>query len=145
MECITLEKKVMSTNDWGLIALLHEGLMERFEESSQAIEEKNNDKLSILINNSRDILTELLVTFREKDELSTNLRSLYLYTNKLITEAQIKKDPTFFRKAIDVINPIYIGFKGLELKEEPNIVSGLTYGKGILEEHNIKSGKIFQG
>lgn len=145
MESITLEKRVMSTNDWGLVAMLHEGLMERFKESSEAIEEKDYDKLNKLINNSRDILTELLVTFREKDELSTNLRFLYLFANKLITEGEIKKDPSFFRKAIDIINPIYIGFKGLEMKEDPNIVSGLTYGKENLEEHNIKSGKTFQG
>lgn len=145
METITLEKRVMSTNDWGLVAMLHEGLMERLNESSKAIEEKEYDKLSILINNSRDILTELLVTFREKDELSTNLRSLYLYTNKLITEGDIKKDITFFENAVDVIKPIYIGFKGLESKEEPNIVSGLTYGKGNLEDYSTRSGKIFQG
>lgn len=145
MEGITLEKKVLSTNNWGLIAMLHEGLIERFEESSEAIEEKDYNKLNILINSSRDILTELLITFREKDELSTNLRSLYLFTNKLITEGEIKKEGTFFKKAIDVIAPICVGFKGLEMKEEPNIVSGLTYGKGNLEEHNIKSGKTFQG
>ncbi len=145
MESITLEKRVMSTNDWGLVAMLHEGLMERFEESSEAIEEKDYDKLNKLINNSRDILTELLVTFREKDELSTNLRSLYLFTNKLITEGEIKKDATFLKKAIDVIAPIYIGFKGLEMKEDPNIVLGLTYGKENLEEHSIKSERIFRG
>ncbi|WP_313755799.1 flagellar protein FliS [Tissierella sp.] len=145
MESITLEKRVMSTNDWGLIAMLHEGLMEKFERSSEAIKEKNYDKLNILINNCREILTELLVTFREKDELSTNLRSLYLYTNKLITEGEIKKDTNLFENAIDVIAPIYMGFKGLETKGEPNIVSGLTYGKGNLEEHSVKLGKTFQG
>lgn len=145
MESITLQKRVMSTNDWGLMAMLHEGLMERFEKSSEAIKEKNYDKLNILINNCREILTELLVTFREKDELSTNLRSLYLYTNKLITEGEIKKDANLFKNAIDVISPIYMGFKGLEIKEEPNIMLGLTYGKGNLEEHSIKSGKTFQG
>ncbi|WP_313233773.1 flagellar export chaperone FliS [Tissierella praeacuta] len=145
MESITLQKRVMSTNDWGLIAMLHEGLMEKFQGSSEAIKEKNYDKLNILINNCREILTELLITFREKDELSTNLRSLYLYTNKLITEGEIKKDVNLFKNATDVITPIYIGFKGLETKEEPNIVSGLTYGKGSLEEYNVKSGKTFEG
>ena len=145
MENMTLEKRILATNDWGLVAMLHEGLMERFEESIESIKEKDYTRLNILINNCRDILTELLVTFREKDELSTNQRSLYLYTNKLITDGEIKKDATFFKKAIDVINPIYIGFKGLEVKEEPNIVSGLIYGKGNLEEYNTKEGKVFQG
>lgn len=145
MESITLEKKILSTNDWGLIALFHEGLIEKFQESSKAIEESEYENLNIIINNCRDILTELLITFKGKDELSTNLRSLYLFTNKLITEGEIKKDASFFEKAIDVIKPLYTGFKSMEMKEEPNIVSGLTYGKDNLEEYNRKSSKSFKG
>ncbi len=144
MEKSTLERKVLSSNEWGLIALLNEGLIERFQEAVEAIEKEDFEELNEITNKCRDILTELLVTFREKDELSTNLRSLYLFTNKLITEGEIKKDGSFFTKAIDVINPIYTGFKNLEMKEEPNIVSGLLYGKGDLEEHQ-KSDKVFEG
>ena len=145
MESITLEKKISSANDWGLIALLHEGLIERFQEASKAIEENDHENLNIIINNCRDILSELLITFKEKDELSTNIRSLYLFTNKLITEGEIKKDISCFEKAINVIKPIYTGLKALQMKEEPNIVSGLTYGKDNLEEYNRKSNKVFQG
>ena len=145
MESITLEKKISSANDWGLIALLHEGLIERFQEASKAIEENDHENLNIIINNCRDILSELLITFKEKDELSTNIRSLYLFTNKLITEGEIKKDISCFEKAINVIKPIYTGFKALQMKEGPNIVSGLTYGKDNLEEYNRKSNKVFQG
>lgn len=141
----TLEKRISSSNDWGLVALLHEGLIGKFKESSRAIEENRLDQLNLSVNKSRDILTELLITFKEKDELSTNIRSLYLYTNTLITEGEIKKDSSFFEKAIDVINPIYTGFKVLEAKEEPKVVSGLTYGKGNLDEHIMKEGKNFQG
>ena len=145
MESITLEKKISSANDWGLIALLHEGLIERFQEASKAIEENDHENLNIIINNCRDILSELLITFKEKDELSTNIRSLYLFTNKLITEGEIKKDISCFEKAINVIKPIYTGLKALQMKEGPNIVSGLTYGKDNLEEYNRKSNKVFQG
>ncbi|MBU5428204.1 flagellar protein FliS [Tissierella pigra] len=145
MSSMTLEKKILSTNDWGLLALLHEGLMERFEDAGKAIEKEDYTMLNELINNSRDIISELLITFREKDELSTNLRSLYLFTNKLITEGEIKKDSSSFKKAIDIINPIYTGFKGLEGKEEANIVSGLTYGKEELLDHLTRSNKTFQG
>lgn len=144
MEAITLEKRILSTNDWGLVAMLHEGIIERFRESKKALEEKDYNSLNILINNCRDILTELLITFNERDELSTNIRSIYLYVNELITEGEIKKDPSFFNNAIEVINPIFSAFKELELKEEPNIVSGLIYGKENLEEHNRKSGKEFK-
>ncbi|WMM24554.1 flagellar protein FliS [Tissierella sp. MB52-C2] len=145
MSSITLEKKILSANNWGLLALLHEGLMERFEDAGNAIVEGNYTTLNELINNARDIISELLITFREKDELSTNLRSLYLFTNKLITEGEIKKDSSNFKKAINIINPIYLGFKGLESREDANIVSGLTYGKEELSEYITKSTKTFQG
>lgn len=142
---MTLEKKILSTNDWGLVAMLHEGLLERFEKSIEAIKNEDYDQLSILINKCRDILTELLITFQEKDELSTNLREMYIYINKIITEGEIKKDFSLLEEAKKVIIPLYEAFKELELKEEPNIVTGLTYGKGNLEEHSTKSGKVFQG
>lgn len=76
---MTLEKKILSTNDWGLVAMLHEGLLERFEKSIEAIKNEDYDQLSKLINKCRDIFTELLITFQEKDELSTNLREMYIY------------------------------------------------------------------
>ena len=145
MEEITLEKKILSTNDWGLVALLHEVLMDRFKESTKAIEDENYEELNLVINKTRDILTELIVIFNEKDELSTNLRKLYSFTNKLITEGEIKKEVLFFQEAKDVINPIFQGFKELEKQEEGNIVSGLTYGKSDLSEYSRKSNKTFEG
>lgn len=144
MEDISLEKKILATNDWGLVAILHEGLIENFNISKEAIELRDYKNLNGLINNSRDILTELMILFKNNDELSTNLKEIYIFTNKLITEGEIKKDKEFFDKAEEVILPILEAFKELEEKEKPNIVSGLTYGKKNLEEHR-DSGKTFQG
>ena len=41
MEKSTLERKVLSSNEWGLIALLNEGLIERFQEAVEAIEKED--------------------------------------------------------------------------------------------------------
>lgn len=145
MEDIKLEKKILSTNHWGLLAILHEALIDRFEESTKAVEEKDYDKLNILMNKIRDILTELIIIFNEKDKLSTNLREIYLFTNKMLTEGEIKKEISFFEESIDIINPIFEGFKELEIQEEANIVSGLTYGYRDLGEYTRKSSKTFEG
>lgn len=145
MEDMTLEKKILSTNDWGLVGLLHEGLIDRFKESTKAIENEDYGELNLLINKTRDILTELIVIFNENDDLSTNLRELYSFTNKLITDGENKKDPSFFQNAEDLILPILEGFKELEKEEAGSIVTGLTYGKSNLGEHSRKSNKTFQG
>lgn len=144
MEKMTLEKKILATNNWGLVAMLHEGLVQNFNISKNAIESKDYEELNRLINNSRDILTELIITFKNNDELSTDLKEIYIFINKLITEAEIIKDAELFERAKEVILPIMEGFKELEVKEKPNIVSGLTYGKENLEEYR-NSGKTFQG
>lgn len=144
MENISLEKKILSTNNWGLVGILHEALIENCNMSKEVLEIKNYSRLNELINNSRDILTELIITFKNNDQLSTDLREIYLFINKLITEGEIKKDKELFEKAKEVISPILEGLKELEKKEKPNIISGLTYGKENLEEHR-SSGKTFQG
>ena len=144
MENINLEKKILATNNWGLVAILHEALIEDFDMSMEAIEDEDYKNLNGLINNSRDILTELIIIFKDKGELFTNLREIYMFTNKLITEAEIKKDVNIFNQAKKVILPILEAFKELEDREEPNIVTGLTYGKLDLEEHR-NSEKSFKG
>lgn len=142
---ISLEKRILSSNEWGLVAMLHEGLLDNFEKSIDAIELEDQKELNILVNKSRDILTELIVLFREKDQVSTDTRELYLYANELITKGEVKKDIGQFKAAIKVITPLWEGFKGLEEKEEPQIVTGLTYGKKDLDEHAKVEGKTFQG
>ncbi len=144
MDEMTLEKKILSTNDWGLLALLHEGLINNFEKCEKAIKRKDYSELNKLINNSREILTELIVIFNKNEDLSTDLREIYSFTNKLMTRGQIKKDKTCFQEAREVINPILEGFKELEISEDANIVSGLTYGKEKLDEYSRSSGKSFE-
>lgn len=144
MEDLSLEKKILSTNDWGLVALLHEVLIDHFKGAVISIENEDYHGLNGLINKSRDILTELLVIFSKDDDLSTNLREIYIFINKLITSGEIKKDISSFQQSIDVINPVLEGFRELEKKEKGNIVSGLTYGKRELDEYSNRRGKSFE-
>jgi len=142
---MTLEKKILATNDWGLIAMLHEGLIVRLEESVEAIKSSDLKKLNAIINNCKDILTELIIIFNDTDELSTNLREIYLFISKMMTEGELKRDRTYFKKTKDVIIPIYDAFKEMEEKIEPSIVSGLTYGKEDIGDYSTKTRKIFEG
>lgn len=142
---MTLEKKILATNDWGLIAMLHEALIVRLEESVEAIKFNDLTRLSVIINNCKDILTELIITFNGTDGLSTNLREIYLFTSKMMTEGELKKDSKYFSKTKDVIIPIYDAFKEMEERVEPRIVSGLTYGKEDIGDYSTRRRTIFEG
>ncbi len=140
-----LNKRISTTNEAGLIAILYEALIDNFNNSIKALDEEDYEKLNKIINHSRDILAELLIQFSGDDEISLNLREINLYVNRLITEGECKKDPSLFKTCIKVLTPICEGFQQLEVKEEPKTVAGLTYGKDYLNEHTIKGNRNFKG
>ena len=142
---IELEKRISTTNDAGLVAILFERLIDNFNKCILAINEKDDKKISIINSNSRDILAELLVQFSGDDEISSNLREINFYINKLITEGEYKRDLSIFETCIKILTPICEGFQELEVKEKPRAVAGLTYGKGNLGEHTLKGNKSFEG
>jgi flagellar protein FliS len=140
-----LEKRILSTNCAGLIAILYEALINNFYNSIEAIEEEDHPKLNELTNHSRAILTELLVQFNGKDRISKDIREINLYINNEITEGEYKKDKINYENCIKVTTPILEAFKELEIKETPKTVAGLTYGKANLDEHTLKGNKTFEG
>ena len=140
-----LKKRISTTNEAGLIAILFERLIDNFKNCISAIEEEDYDKITDLNNNSRAILTELTVQFSGNDEISSTLRELYLFINKTMTEGEIKKDISSFETNIKVIMPILEGFKELEVREKPKAVAGLTYGKDNLGEYKLEENRSFEG
>jgi len=145
MDNTELEKRILSTNDAGLIAILYETLIDNFNKSINAIEEKNFTKLNEITNHSRDILTELIVQFNGDDEVSKDISEVNLYLNRLITEGEYNRNPLVYKDCIKIASPILEGFKELEIKLEPKTLAGLTYGKNQLDEHTLKGNKTFEG
>ena len=140
-----LKKRISTTNEAGLVAILFERLIENFKNCISAINDENYDIIKELNNNSRAILTELTVQFSGNDEISSTLREINIYINKTMTEGEIKKDPSLFETNIKILTPILEGFKELEIKEKPKAVTGLTYGKDNLGEYTLGENRSFQG
>lgn len=139
-----VEKRILTTNYAGLIAILLERLIDNFKDCKSCIYNKEDQKLRELNNNSRDILSELVFQFSKDDEVSVRIREISMYLNKLITEGELKKDSAYFDTSIKVLTPMLEGFQQLEVKEKPRAVSGLTYGKGSLGEYSLEEEKTFQ-
>lgn len=144
MDKMSLEKRILRTNDWGLLEILNEALIEGIEESKSAIDEQDYKRLNQLNNLTRDILSELIVLFRNENQASVNLRQLYLFVNKLITEGENSRDKTPFQQSIEIIQPILESFKERAVEEEGKIVSGLTYGQKDLLENKTESSRTFE-
>ncbi len=146
MDNITeLEKRIATTNDAGLIAMLFEKLIDNFNCCKIAINNGDYAAVKALNDYSRDILNELIFQFSSNDDVSTAIREISIYINKQITEGQIKKDVSTFDNCIRILTPLLEGFKELEIKDTPKAVTGITYGKGALEEYTIGENRSFKG
>jgi len=140
-----MEKRISTANEAGLVAILYEVLIENFKDSIQCLEDKKYDELKYINSNSRDILAQLISTLKGDSEIAGNLMSIYIYLNKLMTNGETKKDKTSFENSIKIVKPLYEGFRELEKEQNPKVVTGLTYGKGQLEECVLESNKVFKG
>ncbi|SES86231.1 flagellar protein FliS [Natronincola peptidivorans] len=149
-----LANRVANANNTELVMIVYEGLIDTLEDSIDYINVGADKKLNTSLQKCREILAELLSTLQGDSEVASNLRSIYIYVNRLITEAENNKDIEKLKLAIKVINPIYEGWKELSEKEskEPNapasdgpkIVAGMTYGKGQLNDYVIDDEKEWQ-
>jgi len=154
-----LANRIANANDAGLVALIYEGLIDTLQSGIEYIECGNKEKLNSSINKVREILAELLATLQGDSEISSNLRSLYVYVNKIVTQAELKEDKEKLEEAIKVITPLYEAWQELGEKEElevggaqvaaastnrPAIVAGMTYGKGQLNDYVINNDDRWQ-
>lgn len=117
MESITLGKERLKYEEIKQGVSLHQELVRDLEASLLALKNSEIEELDKLTNRTRETTSKLLITFKEKDDLSTNLRSIYLLINTLIIEGEMKRDPSQFERALKAINPITRGFKSLESKK----------------------------
>ncbi|NLX62403.1 MAG: hypothetical protein GXZ06_07905 [Tissierellia bacterium] len=139
-----LEKRILTTNEAGLIAILLERLIDNFKNSKFSIDNKEYDKLKELNNNSRDILSEIIFQFSGDDEISSRIREVSMYVNKLITEGQLRKESSYYDTSIKVLKPLLEGFQQLEVREKPKVTTGLTYGRESLGEYSFKKERSFK-
>lgn len=147
-----LANRVANANDAQLVAIIYEGFIDTIKSGIEHIESGNREKLNSSVNKVREILAELLATLQGDSEMANNLRAIYVYLNKLVTEAELKQDKEKLEEAIKVITPLYEAWQELGEKEDveirgsqvatpsvsrPAIVAGMTYGKGQLNDYVI--------
>lgn len=142
-----LGMRIATSNGAGLVALLYEGLIENMKE----IMSNMNDKETIVerLDNSRDILSHLMATLGEDDELTLNTKNIYLYVNRLMTEGYNNNSIQKYEEVIKVITPLWEAWNELSLTDtsktveapKPSVVAGMTYGRNNMSEYvtgNVK-------
>lgn len=148
-----LSSRIASANEAELVAIMYEGFIKKCESCIESIEIDDKKSLNESIIKSRHIIAELLATLKGDSEIASNYRSIYMYLNQLLTFASISKDITKLEEAIKIVTPLYEGWselgkkifnENIEKGKDVGVVSGMTYGKGYLNDDTATNGNIFE-
>lgn len=125
-----------------LIVILYEMILEEFLEAREAYELKDLSSFDKELKRAQKYVNELIVALDFKYKVSYDLLSLYLYVNKRVITAIIKRNPESLDSAQSVLNKLLVGFDGVSkgdtsgpmMRNTQQLYAGLTYGRGKLNE-----------
>ena len=112
----TYRQTAITTQSKGrLIVLLYDGAIKFLKKAIEEIENKNYEAKGNYINKAKDIINELNVVLDvdSAPEMATNLRKLYLFMGKHLSEANVKCDSQRVREVIKLMEELNSGWKAI--------------------------------
>lgn len=125
-----------------LIVIMYDIILDDIKEANAAYEEGNIELFEQTLKHAQKFLNELMGSLNYKYVMALDLVQLYIYVNKRLITAIVKKSPETLESAKEVMERLKIGFEGISkedqsgpvMKNTQQLYAGLTYGKGTLNE-----------
>jgi len=87
------ETQIMTASQGKLVVLLYEGAIRFMDAATAGLESKKYDAVNNNLLRAQDILTELALSINfDVGEIATKMYNLYMYFNRRLVEANIRKD-----------------------------------------------------
>ena len=98
-----------------LIVLLYDGAIKFMKLAIRELEASNYEEKGKYIARAKDIINELNMVLDTETggEIAANLRRLYLFMNRRLTEANTKKDPQGIREVIKLMEELNKSWKAI--------------------------------
>jgi len=98
-----------------LIVLLYEGAVKFMKLAVREIEANNYEAKGRYLNKAQDIINELnaVLDMDAGGAVASNLRRLYLFMTKRLSEANIKRDPQMIREVIGLMEELNQSWKAI--------------------------------
>ena len=106
---------VMAQNKGRLIVLLYDGAIKFMKLAIKELEVNNYEAKGRYINKALDIINELdvMLNMNAGGEMASNLRKLYRFMTKHLSEADIKCDPQMIRDVIKLMEELNQSWKAI--------------------------------
>jgi flagellar protein FliS len=98
-----------------LIVLLYDGAIKFMKLAIKELEARNYAEKGRYINRAQDIINELnaILDMDAGGEIAQNLRSLYLFMSRRLTEANTNRDPQMIREVIGLMEELNQSWKAI--------------------------------
>jgi flagellar protein FliS len=98
-----------------LIVLLYEGAIKFMKLAIREIEANNYEAKGRYINKAQDIINELnaVLDVDAGGAIASNLRRLYVFMNRRLSEANVKRDPQMIREVIGLMEELNQSWKAI--------------------------------
>jgi flagellar protein FliS len=102
------ENTVTTQNRGRLIVMLYDGAIKFLKQAIREIEANNYEEKGKYINKALDIINELnaVLDMNAGGEMASNLRKLYLFMIKHLSEANVKRNPQMIRDVIKLMEEL---------------------------------------
>ena len=128
-----------------LTVILYEMILTEIKEAKEAFAKEDMAVFDKELKFAQKYVTELQATLDYRYSISYDLLSLYLFVNKKIIEAIVRRIPDSLDSAESIMKKLLVGFEGVSkvdqsgpmMRNTQQVYAGLTYGRGYLNETNI--------
>lgn len=145
-------RKIADSNPTQIIVIVYELAEIYLDEAIMAHKEGDFDAFSVNINKASRCINDLIEALDIQYDISKQLIDLYMFFNKELALASIKKDAETVARIQAMVTKLKISFEELSKQDTSGAVmdnaqevyAGLTYGRGTLNEStSIQSNRGF--
>jgi flagellar protein FliS len=109
------ETSIATESKGRLVVMLYDGAIKFMRLAIKELEAKDYEAKGRYIDRAQDIINELnaVLDMESGGEIAANLRKLYVFMSKRLTEANVQRDPQMIREVISLMEELNKGWRAI--------------------------------
>lgn len=145
--------RITQANKSELVVITYELILDSMRQAKEAFLQNDIQTYENELKRVQKLMNELMGGLNYQYIISYDLIQLYLYVNKRVITALMKRKPDTLDSAQKVMERLLIGFEGVAkedhssslMENSQQLYAGLTYGKGTLNETLVNPNEYSRG
>lgn len=141
-------RRVSQANRTQLVAITYDIIMENIKSAYECLENGKTEEFRSELKSAQRFLAELMRSLDFKYPISVNLLRIYEYVKVILVSSEISGENRGLNSAESVLSKLGSVFHEISaqdtsealMQNTQQIVAGLTYGKGTLNEADMTAG-----